>query len=455
MAFQDLTSRTASMTPQEATEEVVRLLNRITTFAAAQLNSVPDGAPLKVASLGEAVSRAKTRALAAAQGCSTGSLYLANWHAESQVPVSVAPVWNRDDLFRPNRTYWVLGMTGDLGRSLAEFMISRGARHVVLSSRTPKPDDRDLTSLDLVQQAYKQISTTMPPLAGVANGALVLSDSSVAKMTVEQLQAVLRPKINGILHLECVLDASSGTEQQPLDWFIAFSSIVGTTGNLGQAAYSAANNSGRLTREQTERLMHRTGTLAMSETDLHQLFAEAVISADHCSRSQPGLSVGARDAEIITGLAPISSEQSEDVFWARNPRFGILVVDSNAAVGSDDQDQKGSERRQVPVKTQLAAASTLLELTFVLTSCIVTKLRASLFLLASDHFSETVPLVDQGVDSLVGVDIRSWCIKELEVDVPVLKILGGASVIDLADYVLESLPANVVKKTVTVEMNGS
>lgn len=38
---------------------------------------------------------------------------------------------------------------------------------------------------------------------------------------------------------------------------------------------------------------------------------------------------------------------------------------------------------------------------------------------------------------------------------PVLKILGGASVIDLADYVLESLPANVVKKTVTVEMNGS
>ncbi|KAG5655084.1 hypothetical protein KAF25_000207 [Fusarium avenaceum] len=511
MALQDLTSRTASMAPQEATEEVVRLLNRITTFAAAQLNSVPDGAPLKVASLGEVVSRAKTRALAAAQGCSTGPFCLVNWHAENQVPVSVAPVWDRDDLFRPNRTYWMLGLTGDLGRSLAEFMISRGARHVVLSSRTPKPDDRwterqqniygatvvyiavDLTSLDSVQQAYKQISTTMPPLAGVANGALVLSDSSVAKMTIEQLQAVLRPKVDGTLHLESVLDASSGTEQQPLDWFIAFSSIVGTTGNLGQAAYSAANaflkawvsqrrskcgqnaavidisrvlgvgyveretqsNSGRLTREQTERLMHRTGTLAMSETDLHQLFAEAVISADHCSRSQSGLSVGARDAEIITGLAPISSEQSEDVFWARNPRFGMLVVDSNAAVGSDDQDQKGSERRQVPVKSQLAAASTLPELTSVLTSCIVTKLRASLFLSASDNFSETVPLVDQGVDSLVGVDIRSWCIKELEVDVPVLKILGGASVIDLADYVLESLPASLVKKTEVAETNGS
>ncbi|CAJ0544171.1 Ff.00g034830.m01.CDS01 [Fusarium sp. VM40] len=118
MALKDPTSHTASMAPQEATEEAVRLLNRVTTFAAAQLNSVPDGAPLKVASLGEVVSRAKTRALAAAQGCSTGPFCLVNWHAESQVPVSVAPVWDRDDLFRPNRTYWMLGLTGDLGPTI-------------------------------------------------------------------------------------------------------------------------------------------------------------------------------------------------------------------------------------------------------------------------------------------------------------------------------------------------
>ncbi|KAM0338450.1 hypothetical protein ACHAPU_011327 [Fusarium lateritium] len=453
----------ASMAPQQATDEVARLLNRITTFAAAQLNSVPDGAPLKVASLGDVVSGAKTRALAATQGSSTVSFCLINWHAEKRVPISVAPVWDREDL------------------SLAEFMISRGASHVVLSSRTPKPDEKwvdrqqqkygaavayiavDLTSLGSVQQSHEQISTTMPPLAGVANGALVFSDTSVAKMTIDQLQAVLRPKVDGTLHLDSVLNTTSEAETQPLDWFIAFSSIVGTTGNLGQAAYSAANgflkawvseqrskhghnaavidisrvlgvgyveretqsNSGRLTREQTERLMNRTGTLAMSETDLHQLSAEAVISADYHSRLNAGLSVGARDAEIITGLAPISSEKSEDVFWARNPRFGMLVVDSNAAAGSDGQDEKGAERRQVPVKTQLAAASTLSDLTNTLISCIIIKLRASLFLSASDSFSETVPLVDQGVDSLVGVDIRSWCIKELEVDVPVLKILGA------------------------------
>ncbi|KAJ3532999.1 hypothetical protein NM208_g8177 [Fusarium decemcellulare] len=185
----------------------------------------------------------------------------------------------------------------------------------------------------------------------------------------------------------------------------------------------------------------------MSETDLHQLFAEAVITADCSSFSGESTARGARDAEIITGLAPISSEKADDVFWARNPRFGLLVTDSSAAASDDDgQGQKGAERRQVPVKSQLSAATTMQDFTAILTSCVLGKIRASLFLSASDSLSESTALVDQGVDSLVGVDIRSWCFKELEVDVPVLKILGGASVVDLVEYILESLPASVLAK---------
>ncbi|KAJ3522977.1 hypothetical protein NM208_g12635 [Fusarium decemcellulare] len=223
ITLEELTSRTASMAPQQATPEITKLLRRITSFAASQLNSVPDGAPLKVVTLGETVSRAKTRAQATTQGCSTSPFSLINWHAEDLVPVSVSPIWNREDLFRPDRTYWMLGLTGDLGRSLAEFMIQHGARNVVLSSRSPKPEEKwvqrqknmhgatvvyvaaDLTSLDSVRQAFEQISSTLPPLAGVANGALVLNDSSVATMTLEQLQAVLRPKVDGTLNLEHVL----------------------------------------------------------------------------------------------------------------------------------------------------------------------------------------------------------------------------------------------------------
>lgn len=44
----------------------------------------------------------------------------------------------------------------------------------------------------------------------------------------------------------------------------------------------------------------------------------------------------------------------------------------------------------------------------------------------------------------MAVEIRSWFLKELDVDVPVLKILGGASIGDLISIALEKLPEKLV-----------
>lgn len=51
-----------------------------------------------------------------------------------------------------------------------------------------------------------------------------------------------------------------------------------------------------------------------------------------------------------------------------------------------------------------------------------------------------------GVDSLVAVEMRSWFLKELGVDVPVMKILGGASIASLVDDVLHKLPEELLKR---------
>lgn len=57
----------------------------------------------------------------------------------------------------------------------------------------------------------------------------------------------------------------------------------------------------------------------------------------------------------------------------------------------------------------------------------------------------SVALIEQGVDSLVAVEVRSWFLREVEVDIPVLKILGGSSVADLLRVVYEKIPATVLK----------
>jgi hybrid polyketide synthase / nonribosomal peptide synthetase ACE1 len=48
-------------------------------------------------------------------------------------------------------------------------------------------------------------------------------------------------------------------------------------------------------------------------------------------------------------------------------------------------------------------------------------------------------LVELGVDSLVAVEVRSWFQSELDVDMPVLKILSGASIEDLAEDAFSKL----------------
>ena len=49
-----------------------------------------------------------------------------------------------------------------------------------------------------------------------------------------------------------------------------------------------------------------------------------------------------------------------------------------------------------------------------------------------------------GIDSLVAVEVRSWMLREIDVDIPVLKILGEISVRDIIDFAHEKLPAELV-----------
>ena len=48
-----------------------------------------------------------------------------------------------------------------------------------------------------------------------------------------------------------------------------------------------------------------------------------------------------------------------------------------------------------------------------------------------------------GVDSLVAVEIRSWFLRELDIDMPILKILSGGSMSDLIQHAVEKLPAEL------------
>ena len=53
-------------------------------------------------------------------------------------------------------------------------------------------------------------------------------------------------------------------------------------------------------------------------------------------------------------------------------------------------------------------------------------------ILMLEQVQEQSSLVDLGVDSLLAVEIRSFFLTELRVNIPILKILSGATVSDIA-----------------------
>ena len=69
-----------------------------------------------------------------------------DWAKIPSVEVDVQPI-DQTIRFSKDKTYWLVGLTGSLGLSLCDWMVRQGAKHIVLSSRNPKIDQRWTDSL--------------------------------------------------------------------------------------------------------------------------------------------------------------------------------------------------------------------------------------------------------------------------------------------------------------------
>ncbi|ROW04822.1 hypothetical protein VMCG_04865 [Cytospora schulzeri] len=399
---------------------------------------------------------------------------IVDWNSSLLVPIRVQPV-DCYPMFSESKTYWLAGLSGGLGLSLCEWMVRHGAKHIVISSRRPdieaswleemtetgaviKVASCDVTNRDQVLSLYNSICSNMPPIAGVAQGAMVLQDTAINDMKLETLSKVTTPKVKGSIHLNDLFP------EDTLDFFIFFSSVSAVVGNPGQLNYAAANlfmaslaeqrrkrglaasiinigpilGAGYITQEgiASKTLNSKsTGYTAMSERDFHQLFAEAVRS----SPSDSGCPM-----EITTGIRAVKPGQDgeERPGWARNPGFSHLIL-NHASAGQLNPNS----RSRVPIKTQLSQAKSQSDVYDIIKTALVPKI-CSLFQLDVEKFTNadlaTLRLDEMGIDSLLAVEIRGWFMKTLEVNIPVLKILNGAAVGELISIASVTIPASLV-----------
>jgi NAD(P)-dependent dehydrogenase (short-subunit alcohol dehydrogenase family) len=374
-----------------------------------------------------------------------GPSAVVDWSITGTVNATIRPL-EHNGLFSPNKTYLLCGMTGDLGISVCLWMVENGARSVVLTSRSPnvspsvlkylsdrganvRPMAVDIANIGSLRSACADIKATMPPIGGLMNAAMVLRDRLFSHMSWEDFAAVLAPKVTGSKNLNEVFG------DEALEFFVCFSSTTSIAGSIGQSAYAAANQyMSSLVRQRHQRgLAGSTVHLALltgfgyisridtehadtiykalsprldrqSETDLHEILAEAIV----CGR--PGSD---QPAELITGLKTVFQDE-----WRDDPRLSCYTGQQEL----EDSSNQGNST-SISVKAQLDAAEDPAECLAILEKRFANAL-SNLLEIDADTLDSSTSVASLGIDSLVAIRVREWFLKELGVDVPVLKVMS-------------------------------
>ncbi|KAI6343293.1 putative PKS/NRPS-like protein biosynthetic cluster [Pyricularia oryzae] len=395
-----------------------------------------------------------------------------DWQATPKLPARVSPVDN-GTLFVDNKTYLLVGLSQSMGRSIASWIIKHGGRHVVLSSRNPEAPEAEwlseMTRLGgqitvLAMDASKAESVDaglaklkdefgLPPVGGIAYGPLVLRDALLNNMDLETMEIVLRSKVPGakIFH-----DRFNDPKTNPLDFFVMFSSAALFGGNPGQANYTAANaylqslgqyrrskglaastihigavmGIGYLTRNAREaEFQEKSDVDTLGEAEFLSLFAEAVVSGrkvDGVDGVSAKSVIDMSEIEIGSGIPAFESRHKDTIKFYHDPRFGNLKTPEQRG---DSADAGGS---RLSVKELLAAATTMEEVQDIISQTLSEKMRGVLHIPPEESVNASAPLLDQGIDSLGAITVASWFSKQLLVEIPILRVLSGASIEELA-----------------------
>lgn len=303
-------------------------------------------------------------------------------------------------------------------------------------------------------KTYAHITSEFPPIAGVCNGAMVLNDGVLANQSFEDFNATLTPKVKGTQFLDSLF------QKPDLDFFIIFSSLSFVTGNIGQSSYAAANSFmvsvaegrrkkglagsvmnlagifgiGYITRRDVKLLDHlaKMGYENISEWDYLQFFAEAVKSG------KPETSAQYPTWEIHSAIKPVDSDAKNPPPWLEVPRFSWY----RRVRASASQEGEGGA---TSVRDQLKEQTTMEGVNKALLEGFVAVLYKLLGMRPEDGaISPSTPLIELGIDSLVAVDMRVWFSRELDLDLPVLKLLGGATVEDMVEDAVSRLSPELI-----------
>jgi myxalamid-type polyketide synthase MxaE and MxaD len=386
-------------------------------------------------------------------------------------------------------SYLITGGLGDLGLSVARWMVEQGARRLILLGRTKLPPRTLWSSVEAGSRVAHQIAAIRelealgacvhlaavdvaderqlsafldefraegwPPIRGAVHAAGVLQDGLLMQLDAAALHSVLRPKMTGGWLLHRLL------EDAPLDFFVLFSSAGSLLGQPGQGNYAAANAF-------LDALAHHRraqGRPALSInwgawSDLG--FADTAGGRRLAARlALLGIKsiAPAQALEVLERLLRQSSTQvaAVPVDWRRYREFypagtesPLLSELAREEAGNSPQAGHPGEKRSAILAAEPEERPQLLQ-------AYLSERVARVLGLSASKVDVQQPLSNLGLDSLMAVELKNWISVDLGVNVPMVKFLSGPSVEQAAAELLHLLTSGTSTSSIAQhhkEQNG-
>lgn len=385
-------------------------------------------------------------------------------------------------------TYIIVGGLGGIGRELARWLVQRGARYLLLLSRsgprtteaydlikelqsqgiyveTPAADVANLSSL---QRALDSCNETMPPIKGCIHAGMILKDIVFPNMKFQEWKATVDVKAKGAWNLHCLLPSG-------LDFFIMMSSMQGIIGRISSASYAAGNTyldalarhriaNGERAASICLGAISDVGYLTEHTHLLDQLESlKAYVAMSWCELSalldvycdpDTTLTLSMVACQPIMGMkapARAIADGAELPFTMHQPIWQHLhhvPVQTNTNGQVDPNDMVGV--RSENILSTLATIESVPEATDTIIMAIGQRIASTLGV-PEDRLDDHKPMHSYGIDSLTAIDMRNWMAKTFDVDVAVFDILGGATTISVAENIARKIiggrtPAEDAKK---------
>jgi phthiocerol/phenolphthiocerol synthesis type-I polyketide synthase B len=356
----------------------------------------------------------------------------------------------------PDRSYLVIGATGNIGPHLIRQLADSGAGTVVAVSRNPGSALADLaarlapsgTTLVTVaadaadesamSAVFDRFGDDLPPLAGIYVAAFGGGPITLLEMTEDDVTAMFRPKLDvvSVLHRLSL--------RHKIDQFVLFSSISGLTGSRWLAHYTATS-----TFLDTFALARRAAGLPATAINwgLWKSLSDGQSDEERQVTLASGLEPMADDVAIkalplLTGVGAGSRRSVVAADWpllaaAYRTRAALLIVDdllSTEAAGAD-----GPAARSTEFRGALGAADPTRR-RGILVDHVTAQVVSAMGLASAQLLDPTAGFFQSGMDSLMSVTLQRSLSDSLGETLPASVVFDYPTVEALSDYLATILP---------------